>query len=176
MSVRQIYNSHFMWFCLCSRFEFYSVMPPRCAQSANFFIFKLSFSLTHKSLYLLNCVKSWYLITSSLQVSSYQNCHCSPPPNYMSCSQPPALSLTSTFTSVVWRCAGYSPHTCGAEQTTPCTNQHYECGQRWSRAISVNKRRCSHQAISHCNPHPKPTPTPPEGIPDGENRILALDS
>ena len=32
MSVRQIYNSHFMWFCLCGRFEFYSVMPPRCVR------------------------------------------------------------------------------------------------------------------------------------------------
>lgn len=92
MSVRQSYNSHFMWFCLCSRFELYSITQPRCAQSANFFIFKLNFSLTHKSLYLLNHVKSWYLITSSLQVSSYQNSQRSPPLNCMSCFQPPSLS------------------------------------------------------------------------------------
>ena len=92
MSVRQSYNSHFMWFCLCSRFELYSITQPRCAQSANFFIFKLNFSLTHKSLYLLNHVKSWYLSTSSLQVSSYQNSQRSPPLNCVSCFQPPSLS------------------------------------------------------------------------------------
>ena len=39
-------------------------------------------------------------------------------------------------------------------------------------AMSVNKRHCGYQAFSHCGC----TTAHPEGIQDGENKTLALDS